>query len=1116
VKFNVGNRVAVAFVLAILILSSLLVLFAIVPPASHSPATGTTSGGLRSDAGYGHGDLIVPAGQTVVLSPGTTGSSTYYEAGNFSVQAGGTLIIQSLTVDWVQFIGVSGTAQQRLSNVFWFSDAGRVEMSQSTITTDPFVLNAFVKLNVSVTGTMVVTDSSFEFPGWVTASAGGSLFFNDSTSTNNPEVGVQSLGVAVLADEEYSPAFQAITGGQIFIGHSVVENYYADAYGTNGIPGPNLIANNETDKNPYAWAGFNLDPPVAQGIAQAYAWENTPLLYAVLQVGYLYSGASAYVNAAPGTFTYLGTGYALGTADFPIAPAGNIIDIPIATSLFAGIAANGGIPGFLQNDGQFGTGSQESLSLTFGESASGVNITSLQIQLIPDLQFNISASGAGSTITAADSAIAVNFDPAPGTPVLSGTPPPVPWDSNKFNLSGGADAYLANITVSGAPFAPFNDSSAVIPSGTSQAFFYQWLQVPITGGLNAIPVANGTTSAAYAGSIASLGTTVGNLNNLGATDPYLATYVSAALAARGLAPSVSGGAGVSWSMLVSTILDSSLLPTGQYVGVYNVTVTVPPGAPGEIAHVAAALIPYPTLVTNGTVFPPAPAAAFPNYEATLGVTGTTSVVPAEGNHQNTTVAIGQTLTVNVTVQNSGTAPTNNYTVELVYPSAPKNITVATSGLITTPISAGGSRTVSVSWLVNETVTGVQNKKSFVVPIQVTVIWNGGLPDGGIAASVYNITITPAFITLVYTLPTGKLPTNSSTIDSTGTATYAGKGMGTLTVLAVGKGGIFVLLSEQMASGIEFETDIGAVSGMTAGSSYTIEIQAAYNGRTDTVSVGTLTVAGSAPSPNPFTFLTMKIFGLPIWIWLAIAAGIIVAAVGVMLGLGRFARGRLVECGECGNLIPEDATVCPKCGAEFENDLVRCSRCGSTIPASSAVCPECAATLLARAGPENADPERQGYADFVERFRTEGKKELGANYSEGAFWDWWKRQPTYVSFSQWRLQQAQGTRAGMTAPVMTGAAEAPVSAAPPRRPPSGGAPPGASAAPTARPAARPAPPARSAPPAAAPVVTAPSTPPAAVPVAAAAPPAVGMKNCPNCGKQINADFLVCPFCGSVTG
>jgi len=1111
VKFNVGNRVAVAFVLGILVLSSLALIFIISPTASHPSTAGTASGGLRSDSAYGHGDLIVLAGQTVVLTPGTTGSSVYYEAGNISVHAGGTLIVQNLTIDWVQFIGVTGPVAQRLGNVFWFSDAGAVTLSGSTITTDPNVLNAFVKLNVSVTGKMVVgAASSFEFPGWVTVSSGGSLFFNDSTSTSNPQVGVQSISPTLLADEEYSPALQATSGGQIFIGHSVVENYYADNYGTNGEPGPDLVANNETSTAPYAWAGFNLISPVAQGIAQAYAWENTPLLGGFLQIGYV--TFAAYAAASGSTFSYGGTAYPLGAFNFGLEPAGALLDVALPPAALTAIETSGGAPAFLQNCGQFGTASAEAVNFNF--DLSNVNVTSLQVFLDPDFQFNISASGAGSQITAVDSGVGVNFDPVPGTPVPLGSTPPPPWLSNKLLLSGGANAFLGNITVAGAPFAPFTDSSAVIPSGTSQAYFYQWLEVPITGGLNAIPVANGTTAAVYAGSSTTLATTVAGLNDLGATDPALATYVSQALAARGLLPSTSGGAGMAWSMLLSTIVDPALLPTGQFVGTYNVTVTVPPGLPGEITHVAASLTPYPQVVSPGAPFT-SPSAAFPNYEAILSLTGSTSLVASV---VNSTVAIGQKLEVNVEVKNTGTAPTNNYTVELSYPSVPKSTIVASSGLVKAPISAGENITVPLSWVVNESVTGLQNKAHFQVSFGVTTVWNGGLPDGGTNSSVLAVTITPAFISLAYTLPTGKLPTNSTTIDSTGVATYAGKGTGSLTVVAVGKGGTFVLETIQITNGTTFETDINATAGMTPGSTYTIELQAFYNGRTYGETVGTLTVAGSPPSQN---ILFEKFFGLPLWLWLAIAAIIIVAAVGLMLGLGRFARGRLVECGECGNLIPEDATVCPKCGAEFETDLVRCSRCGSTIPASSAVCPECAATLLARAGPENADPERQGYADFVERFRTEGKKELGANYSEGAFWDWWKRQQSYVSFSQWRLQQAQGTRTGMTAPVMTEAAPATTqtAAAPPRRPPTGGAPPAAGAAPSARaPAARPAPVTRTAPPATAavsPAASVPSPQPAAMPAVAPAT-AVGLKNCPNCGKQINADFLVCPFCGSVTG
>ena len=239
-------------------------------------------------------------------------------------------------------------------------------------------------------------------------------------------------------------------------------------------------------------------------------------------------------------------------------------------------------------------------------------------------------------------------------------------------------------------------------------------------------------------------------------------------------------------------------------------------------------------------------------------------------------------------------------------------------------------------------------------------------------------------------------------------------------------------------------------------------------------------------------------------WLAIAAGAAIAIVAVLVVLRRQAAGKVVECGECGNLIPEEATVCPKCGAEFESDLVRCSRCASTIPANSVVCPECAAQLLGVPGSAPEEAERQGYQDFTEKYRAEGKKELGENYNEGSFWDWWKRQPTYVSYSQWKLQQGQGSpRMGMSEPP-TGPPGVPLASAPAPTPVP------AAAAPKASPA--PPPPLTFSPRAPAPAAR------AAAPAAAAGAPPVaagGLKACPTCHKEIPGDYLVCPFCGSVT-
>ncbi|MHB8351942.1 MAG: zinc ribbon domain-containing protein, partial [Thermoplasmata archaeon] len=317
----------------------------------------------------------------------------------------------------------------------------------------------------------------------------------------------------------------------------------------------------------------------------------------------------------------------------------------------------------------------------------------------------------------------------------------------------------------------------------------------------------------------------------------------------------------------------------------------------------------------------------------------------------------------------------------------------------------------------------------------------------------------------------------------------------------------------------FEQSIGLGPGIAPGTTYQLLITATYNGRSVSHLYSGIQTA-SLPPPPP-GFWDQKVLGLlPLWLLVVLIIVVVGALIAFLVVSGRLSRGKLVECGECGALIPEADTVCPKCGAEFEVDLVRCSRCGSTIAASSEVCPECAAQLLGTPVPEAKDPERQGYADFVQRFRGEAKKELGDNYGEGAFWDWWKRQPSFVAFNQWKLQQAAGSRAGMAAPVVSAAEatyaetpgadseEATPAPAPARPPPKGRTPGPAPRSPSGTPPAAAAP-SRSAPAAA---VRPPEPEPAA---GEAAPEPPGLKACTNCGKEIPTDFLVCPFCGSVT-
>jgi len=69
--------------------------------------------------------------------------------------------------------------------------------------------------------------------------------------------------------------------------------------------------------------------------------------------------------------------------------------------------------------------------------------------------------------------------------------------------------------------------------------------------------------------------------------------------------------------------------------------------------------------------------------------------------------------------------------------------------------------------------------------------------------------------------------------------------------------------------------------------------------------------------------------------------IVVVAIAGTLGYWAFSsKGRMVECGECGTLVPESATVCPRCNIEFEVEVAKCSVCESWIKSDATVCPYC--------------------------------------------------------------------------------------------------------------------------------------------------------------------------------
>ncbi len=197
--------------------------------------------------------------------------------------------------------------------------------------------------------------------------------------------------------------------------------------------------------------------------------------------------------------------------------------------------------------------------------------------------------------------------------------------------------------------------------------------------------------------------------------------------------------------------------------------------------------------------------------------------------------------------------------------------------------------------------------------------------------------------------------------------------------------------------------------------------------TDAYGDGTYTVLVSAPGgfiasssatfsvarQVPFLEQLVPILRIPWWLFLAIIAAVTGIALGATLYFKFYGLGRMVECGECGAFIPEDSTSCPKCGVEFEKDMAKCSNCQAWIPVDVKRCPECSVEF-ATGEVEMADYQekmRLQYDEVVRKFKDEAQKQLGRSLSDREFQEWWRKQPTFVTFEDWLREEEEMRKMG---------------------------------------------------------------------------------------------------------
>jgi len=377
--------------------------------------------------------------------------------------------------------------------------------------------------------------------------------------------------------------------------------------------------------------------------------------------------------------------------------------------------------------------------------------------------------------------------------------------------------------------------------------------------------------------------------------------------------------------------------------------------------------------------------------------------------QGSILVLGQApYSAGVKVYNIGSTPATQSTLGVYVntgagwpPSG--NLLVSISGI---NVSAGGNQTLTLTIPWSNALTGASwfNITLFADSSNVIVEDN----ENNNAVNITLLVVAPEGSVTIFGPADGTKYQPGDTIAITGqVATSAGVGLGSIPLTAQlldsNNNVVTSASSQSSVDGGYFSFNIDT-TGRSDGD-YTIRIASTQT----TIQPNTVSVIIKAPT-------VFTIFGLPLWLFLLIIIIIIVVVVGIVLYTRSVGLGKMVECGECGAFIPEDSTKCPKCGVEFEKDMAKCSNCQAWIPLDVKECPECH-VKFATGEIEMADYEQKMRAQYdvvKAKFREEAESELGAAMSDQEFEDWWRKQPTFMTFEDWLREEEEMRKMGSKA------------------------------------------------------------------------------------------------------
>src|SRR5436309_1712069 len=584
---------------------------------------------------------------------------------------------------------------------------------------------------------------------------------------------------------------------------------------------------------------------------------------------------------------------------------------------------------------------------------------------------------ASSNLYAYDSYIGVDFSNVVGL-------------HNALRVDGTSNAYLYAVTIdrSQDPVLKSTWQPAYEPlAAGGNIFLLRWLRASVVDSTG-FPV----SGASIWSTLSPSATTAQYPDNGLSSTPSARTLAYLGRAASGAnAWNHTDSSGLAVIPLYTDVITTASLPNAESFGNYQLTVafgaaTGPSGVDFD---------PYPAIsAANNTKFVSVGLAVQVRTGPDL------TVAPAS---PTMTVLQNQPFTVYALISNQGQTTATGVSVA-AYLDGSRAVTYGRVDSLTVATSLNQTMTIQ-----GVATVGAHTLELIVDPDNTINEGGSAQESNNFANITLNVQPPPAGFTAILTPTSGQSVVSGNALSVTGYVRDSGSnGIGGVVLAIELRSGATVLATNSTMSASDgFFIGTIVVPSNTQDGQYSIVVTPA----TTLIQPDTANIAVQRSSS--FLFQKVPVLGIEWWLFLVILAAAAAVAIGVSLYWKVYGLGKMVECGECGAFIPEDATTCPKCGVEFERDMAKCSNCQAWIPVDVKQCPECGVEF-ATGQLEMADYKekmRLQYDEVIARFKQEASRQLGRSLSETEFQEWWRKQPTFLTFEDWLREEEEMRKMG---------------------------------------------------------------------------------------------------------